>query len=137
MYDKNSINKVIILGNLGGDPNVNYTKNNTKVANLSVATTTVNTSTGEEVAEWHRVTIFGNQAEAAEKHLTKGSKVFVEGRTQTNKFTDKEGIERATKEVIANQVQFLSKGPNKETAPNSPGNGADQGADQPEDDLPF
>jgi len=135
MYDKNSINKVIILGNLGGDPNVNYTKNNTKVANLSVATTTVNTSTGEEVAEWHRVTIFGNQAEAAEKHLTKGSKVYVEGRTQTNKFTDKEGIERATKEVIANQVQFLSKGQNKETG--TPAETAESKGEQTDDDLPF
>jgi single-strand DNA-binding protein len=135
MYDKNSINKVIILGNLGGDPNVNYTKNNTKVANLSVATTTVNTSTGEEVAEWHRVTAFGNQAEAAEKYLSKGSKVYVEGRTQTNKFTDKEGIERSTKEVIANQVQFLSKGPNKETG--TPAETAESKGEQTDDDLPF
>lgn len=99
-----SVNKVILIGNLGRDPEVRTMQNGGKVANLSLATSESwrDKSTGErkEKTEWHRVVIFGNLAEIAEKYLKKGSKVYVSGSLQTRKWTDNSGQEKYTTEVV-------------------------------------
>ncbi len=99
-----SVNKVILIGNLGRDPEVRTMQNGGKVANLSLATSESwkDKSTGErkEKTEWHRVVIFGNLADIAERYLKKGSKVYVSGALQTRKWTDKDGAEKYTTEVV-------------------------------------
>ena len=99
-----SVNKVILIGNLGKDPEVRSMQNGGKVANLSIATSESwrDKATGEkkEKTEWHRVVIFGNLAEIAEKYLKKGSKVYVSGALQTRKWTDQSGAEKYSTEVV-------------------------------------
>ncbi len=99
-----SVNKVILIGNLGRDPEVRTMQNGNKVANLNLATSESwrDKATGErkEKTEWHRVVIFGNLAEIAEKYLKKGSKVYVCGSLQTRKWTDQSGQEKYTTEVV-------------------------------------
>lgn len=99
-----SVNKVILIGNLGRDPEVRTLQNGGKVANLSLATSESwrDKSSGErkEKTEWHRVVIFGNLADIAEKYLKKGSKVYVSGSLQTRKWTDQSGAEKYTTEVV-------------------------------------
>ncbi len=99
-----SVNKVILIGNLGRDPEVRTLQNGNKVANLNLATSESwrDKSTGErkEKTEWHRVVIFGNLADIAEKYLKKGSKVYVSGSLQTRKWTDQSGAEKYTTEVV-------------------------------------
>jgi single-strand DNA-binding protein len=99
-----SVNKVILIGNLGRDPEIRTTQNGTKVANLNLATSESwrDKSSGErkEKTEWHRVVIFGNLADIAEKYLKKGSKVYVCGSLQTRKWTDQSGNEKYTTEVV-------------------------------------
>ena len=99
-----SVNKVILIGNLGKDPEVRTMQNGGKVANLSLATSESwrDKASGErkEKTEWHRVVIFGNLAEIAEKYLKKGSKVYVSGSLQTRKWTDQSGVEKYSTEVV-------------------------------------
>jgi len=99
-----SVNKAIIIGNLGRDPEVRTMQNGDKVANLNVATSESwkDKATGErkERSEWHRVVVFGKLAELAEKYLAKGSKVYLEGQIQTRKWTDKDGAERHSTEIV-------------------------------------
>jgi single-strand DNA-binding protein len=99
-----SVNKVILIGNLGRDPEIRTTQNGTKVANLNLATSESwrDKSSGErkEKTEWHRVVIFGNLADIAEKYLKKGSKVYVSGSLQTRKWQDQSGAEKYTTEVV-------------------------------------
>ncbi len=99
-----SVNKVILIGNLGKDPEVRSMQNGGKVANLSIATSESwrDKASGEkkEKTEWHRVVIFGNLAEIAEKYLKKGSKVYVSGSLQTRKWTDQSGAEKYSTEVV-------------------------------------
>ena len=99
-----SVNKVILIGNLGKDPEIRTMQNGGKVANLSLATSESwkDKSTGErkEKTEWHRVVIFGNLADIAERYLKKGSKVYVSGSLQTRKWTDQSGTEKYTTEVV-------------------------------------
>lgn len=106
-----SINKVIIVGNLGRDPETRYTTNGDAIANLAVATTSnwKDKSSGEkrEATEWHRISAFGRLAEIMGQYLKKGSQVYIEGRLQTRKYTDKDGIERYTTEIVADQMQML------------------------------
>ena len=101
----NGLNKVLIIGNLGADPEIKYTQAGSPVANLSIATSErwKDKTTGEqkEQVEWHRVVIFGRLAEIAEQYLKKGSKIFVEGKLQTRDWEDSEGKKRYTTEVIA------------------------------------
>lgn len=99
------INKVILVGNLGADPVVNNTQSGTKVVNLNVATTDSwkdrNTGERKDRTEWHRVVIFNSQlADTAERYLRKGSKVYLEGQLQTRKWTDNNGVDRYTTEVV-------------------------------------
>lgn len=105
------VNKVIIIGNLGSDPEVKYTANNNAVANITVATseswTDKNTNEKKTETEWHRVVFYGRLAEIAGEYLRKGSKVYLEGKLKTRKWTDQQGVERYTTEIIANEMQML------------------------------
>jgi single-strand DNA-binding protein len=105
-----SINKVILIGNLGRDPEVRYLPSGDAVANFSIATTEKwKDKSGEtqEQTEWHRISFFGRQAEICGEYLKKGSSVYIEGRLQTRKWTDKEGHERTTTEVRGDRMQML------------------------------
>jgi len=105
-----SVNKVILIGNLGRDPEVRYMPSGDAMTNLNLATTdTWKDKSGEkqEKTEWHRVVMFGKQAEVAGEYLRKGSPVYIEGRLQTRKWTDKEGHERYTTEIVADRMQML------------------------------
>ena len=105
------INKVILIGNLGQDPEVRYTQNQSAVANLRVATSEgwKDKQSGEmrEETEWHSVVMFGKLGEIAERYLKKGSKVYIEGRLQTRKWQDKSGNDRYSTEIIARDMQML------------------------------
>lgn len=141
------VNKVILIGNLGRDPEVRYTQQGTAVANFSLATTERQKVKGEweDVTEWHNIVVFGKSAENADKYLSKGSQVFIEGRIQTRKWQDREGKDRTTTEIIANAIQFLggAKGAKAEGGPRDfapagdfPGGGEAPEFD-PNDDVPF
>ena len=105
------INKVILVGNLGNDPDIRYTASGAAVANISVATTDSwrDKETGEQQdrTEWHRVVFFGRLAEIVGEYLKKGSQVYLEGRLQTRKWQDKTGNDRYTTEIVANEMQML------------------------------
>ncbi|MRT30059.1 MULTISPECIES: single-stranded DNA-binding protein [Herbaspirillum] len=106
-----SVNKVIIVGNLGRDPETRYMPNGEAVTNIAVATTESwkdkNTGEKKELTEWHRITFYRKLAEIAGQYLKKGSQIYVEGRLQTRKWQDKEGVERYTTEIIADTMQML------------------------------
>ena len=106
-----SVNKVIIVGNLGKDPEVRYMPSGSAICNANIATTRTwkNKESGDknEETEWHRVVFFDRQAEVAGEYLKKGSSVYVEGRLKTRKWTDKEGVERYTTEIVAEVMQLL------------------------------
>ena len=105
-----SVNKVILVGNLGRDPEVRYLPSGDPVANITIATSSrYKSKTGEmvEETEWHRVTFFGRLAEIASQYLKKGRPVYVEGRIKTRKYTDKDGIEKYATDIIANEMQLL------------------------------
>ena len=137
-----SVNKVILLGNLGRDPETRYTTGGDAVCNLSIATSEQwKDKNGEkqERTEWHRVVLFGRQAEIAGEYLKKGRSVYVEGRLQTRKWQDKEGADRYSTEIVADRVQFVGGG--------SGGGGGGGGFDDAQlevpssaggdDDIPF
>ena len=105
-----SVNKVILIGNLGRDPETRYTTGGDAVTNLRIATTeTWKDKSGEkqEKTEWHTVVLFGRQAEVAGEYLKKGRPVYIEGRLQTRKYTDKEGVEKYSTEIVADRMQLL------------------------------
>lgn len=110
-----SVNKVIIVGNLGRDPETRYMPNGEAVTNVAVATTESwkDKTSGDkkEVTEWHRITFYRKLAEIAGQYLKKGSSVYIEGRLQTRKWTDKDGVERYTTEIIADTMQMLGGRP--------------------------
>ena len=138
-----SINKVIIVGNLGRDPEVRYTTDNNAIANVSIATTDryKDKTTGEqkEITEWHRVVFFNRLGEIAAEYLKKGSQVYIEGKLRTRKWTDKDGAEKYTTEIIADQLQMLGGRTSEATnAPPAPkAKPADDLADDLDDDIPF
>lgn len=105
------INKVFLIGNLGDDPTIRTTASGINVANISMVTNEQhkNTQTGqiEETAQWHKVVLWGKTAEIAKKYLKKGSQLFIEGKIQTNSFTDKNGVKRYSTEIIAEQMLML------------------------------
>ena len=108
------VNKVILVGNLGNDPEVRFTPNGSAIANLSLATSESwkdrNTGQQQERTEWHRVVIFGKTAEIAQQYLRKGSKVYIEGKLQTRKWQGQDGQDRYTTEVVVDitgQMQML------------------------------
>ena len=105
------INKVILVGNLGNDPDVKATQGGTTITTISVATSEQwkdkQTGQAQERTEWHRVKFFGRLAEIAGEYLRKGSQVYIEGSLRTDKYTDKNGTERYTTDIIANEMQML------------------------------
>ena len=162
-----SVNKVILIGNLGRDPETRYTTGGDAVTNLRIATTdTWKDKAGEkqEKTEWHTVVLFGRQAEIAGEYLKKGRPVYIEGRLQTRKWTDKEGVEKYSTEVVGDRMQLLGsrdgagggggdaefsggggsgeRGARRESGAASPGAAKPAGAakknvDDFDDDIPF
>jgi single-strand DNA-binding protein len=106
-----SVNKVIIVGNLGRDPEIRYMPSGDAIANIAVATSfkSKDRNTGEqkEITEWHRISFFGRLAEIVGQYLKKGSSVYVEGRLQTRKYTDKDGVEKYATDIVAQEMQML------------------------------
>jgi single-strand DNA-binding protein len=150
------VNKVILIGNLGNDPDVRYTASGAAVANISLATAESwrDKESGEqqERTEWHRVVFFGRLAEIVAEYLKKGSQIYVEGRLQTRKWQDKEGKDRYSTEIVANEMQMLgsrSGGGSNQSYDQSPpdddtssGNKSQKTAAKPkdddfDDDIPF
>jgi single-strand DNA-binding protein len=137
-----SVNRVILIGNLGRDPELRYTPSGTAVANFSLATTDrFSNKQGErqERTEWHRIVAWGRTAELCAQYLSKGRSVYVEGRLQTNEWEDKEGQKRRTTEIVAQTVQFLggrNAGESGGAPPPSSGGGPDS-PPPPSDDIPF
>ena len=142
-----SVNKAIIIGNLGKDAEVRYTPGGAAVATISVATTeTWNDKTSgqrQEKTEWHRVVIWGKTAEAIGEYLTKGRQVYVEGRIQTRQWDDKDGNKRYTTEIRSDRVVLLGgrgDGPDhggSSAKPSSGGGPAPGPPELTEDDIPF
>jgi single-strand DNA-binding protein len=153
-----SVNKVILVGNLGRDPETRYTTGGDPITNVSIATTdTWKDKNGEkqEKTEWHRVAFFGKLAEIAGEYLKKGSQVYVEGRLQTRKWQDKEGQDKYTTEIVADRMQMLGsragggagaasgEPPAERERASSGGGGKSGGApakknvDDLDDDIPF
>lgn len=144
-----SVNKVIILGNVGRDPEVRYTPNGAAICNASIATTRnwKNKDSGErqEETEWHRVVFFDRLAEVAGEYIKKGSPVYVEGRLKTRKWTDKDGAEKYTTEIMAESLQLLGGKPAQEGKKEEPPRQARQtppkpqgtGFDGMDDDIPW
>ncbi|HZV62385.1 MAG TPA: single-stranded DNA-binding protein [Methylophilaceae bacterium] len=159
-----SVNKVILVGNLGRDPEMRYMPSGDAIASFSVATTDNwkdKNGQKQERTEWHRISMFGKLAEIAGEYLKKGSSVYIEGRLQTRKWQDKEGNERQTTEVVADRMQMLggrgagnayeamddedqSMPPARQSSPASapaqkpaPASTGSSGFDDFEDDIPF
>lgn len=138
------VNKVILVGNLGQDPEAKFMQNGDAVTNISIATSEVwkdkNTGEQQERTEWHRIVFFRKLAEIAGQYLRKGSKVYVEGRLQTRKWQDQSGADRYTTEIVANELQMLDSSnssdgkakakPQNKSKPTPP-------ADDDDDDVPF
>jgi single-strand DNA-binding protein len=151
------VNKVILIGNLGRDPEIRYSPSGSAVANVSVATTESwkDRDSGErqEKTEWHRVVFFGKLAEIAGEYLKKGSQVYIEGRIQTRKWQDNTGNDRYTTEIVAGNMQMLggrgggsgdepydqdrSAGEPQEPAGSAGGSGKSGGYGDFDDDIPF
>ena len=130
------VNKVILVGNLGADPEMRYTQNSTAIANLSIATseTWKDKQTGEprEQTEWHRCVAYRRLAEIAGEYLKKGSKVYVEGRLQTRKWQGQDGQDRYTTEIVINELQMLdSRGGSGGGQNQGMGQNMNQGMNQP------
>ena len=139
------INKVILVGNLGADPDTRYMPSGSAVTNIRMATTEAwkdkNTGDQQERTEWHNVAFFGRLAEIAAEYLRKGSQVYVEGKLRTRKWQDRDGNDRWTTEVIANEMQMLGSRPGSSAPAQAP---AQAVADAPpaatgefDDDIPF
>jgi single-strand DNA-binding protein len=136
-----SVNKVILLGNLGQDPEVRYTQSGDAVVNLSVATTEKwkDKATGQvkENTEWHKVGIFGKPAEVAAQYLKKGSQIYVEGRLKYKKYTDKNGIEKVNAEIISEDFKMLGSKSESGSSSKSSKQVAHSQLDDMNDDIPF
>lgn len=134
-----SLNKMQVIGNLGADPEVRYMPDGTPTATVTVATTDTwkDKATGEkkEKTEWHRVVFFKGLAEVVGEYLKKGSQIYVEGKLRTRKWTDKEGIDRYTTEIVAQEMQMLGKKASNEVPSAPRGDAPPAGTD--DDDYPF
>ena len=149
-----SVNKVILVGNLGRDPEVRHSQDGNKIINMSLATSEswTDRSSGErrEKTEWHRVKLFGRLAELAGEYLKKGSQVYIEGRLQTTKYQDKEGVDRWSTDIVARDMTFLGgrggdtqggSPPDYSQAEAAPASGSGSGSGGQDgdfdDDIPF
>lgn len=141
-----SVNRVILIGNLGNDPDMRYLPSGDAVANFSIATTEKykdKNGDKQEATEWHRISFFGKTAEICGQYLKKGSAVYVEGSLRTRKWQDKEGNDRYTTEIRGDRIQFLggrergNESQAEEPAKPSAGNKQGGAFDDLEDDIPF
>lgn len=153
-----SVNKVILVGNLGADPELKYTPSNRPMCTLSIATNEVwkdKTGQKQERTEWHRVVVWGEQAETCSKYLSKGRMAYIEGRLQTRSWDDKTGQKRYTTEVQADRIVFLGgqgqgaeagggtsrgggrRGWNEESPPPAAAADSPSGPPPSDDDIPF
>jgi single-strand DNA-binding protein len=144
-----SVNKVILVGNLGRDAELRYTPGGAAVASLNLATTEVwndRNNQRQEKTEWHRVVLWGKQAESLQEYLTKGKQIYVEGRLQTRQWDDKDGNKRYTTEIKADRITLLGGGSGGRGAGSSVERGSASmagGMDEPpmepitDDDIPF
>ncbi len=147
-----SVNKAILIGNLGRDPEIRYTQSGMAVANFTLATNESwsDKESGErrERTEWHRIVVFGKMGETCGKYLSKGRQVYVEGRIQTREWEDRDGNKRYTTEIVASDVRFLGNrgegggyagpaGGGGGPAGGDPGFGAPAGGGTADDDIPF
>ncbi|MCF8335640.1 MAG: single-stranded DNA-binding protein [Bacteroidales bacterium] len=139
------VNKVILIGNVGKDPEIKHLDNGMVIANIRLATSEMYRNKNNEKVtntEWHHVVLFKNQAEVAEKYVKKGDPLYIEGRIRTRSWEDKEGNKRYTTEIIGNNMQMLGGGKKSDDTSVSQGNevteseGATEIPDD-EDDLPF
>ena len=140
------VNKAIIVGTLGQDPDVKYTTNNNTIVNVSVATNEEwkDKNTGEKVkkTEWHRIVVFGKLAEICAQYLKKGGQVYFEGKIQTRKWQDESGNDKWTTEIVANEMQMLGGKPvanptSDESSSQQSMDPQGQTVDEPFDDIPF
>ena len=144
------INKVLLIGNLGQDPEVRYTPNGNAIANVVLATSSAwrDKQSGElnERTEWHRIVFFNRLAEIVNEYLNKGSKIYVEGSLRTRKWQDKSGVDRYTTEIIANEMQILDNRNSSQQAPKpkvetqateAESTAASQSFENFDDDIPF
>ncbi len=143
-----TVNRVILVGNLGRDAELRRTGAGTAVANFSLATTEVfkdRDGNKKEETEWHRVSLMGKQAESVADYLLKGKQVYVEGRLRTREWEDKEGQKRKTTEIIANRLVLLGGGPRRDSGDREESYGHDSGGGSTEpnpampgdDEVPF
>ena len=146
------VNKAILIGHLGSDPEVRYTPDGTAVANFNIATSREwkDRATGEKKkqTEWHRIVVFRRLAEICGEYLSKGSQIYIEGHLQTREWQDKDGNKRTTTEIVASQMQMLgsrgsnqssgqSSGPSSYKAPSESSTSASSYPAPEEDDIPF
>jgi single-strand DNA-binding protein len=143
------VNKVILVGHLGGDPEIRYMPSGGAVANLSLATTESwkdkNTGEKQEKTEWHKIILFGRLAEIAGEYLKKGAQIYIEGRLQTRKWQDKSGQDRYTTEIVGNELQMLGGGGSRSAATYDTPANTESYSDKPpvrsndefDDDIPF
>lgn len=149
-----SVNKVILLGNLGSDPDLKYTQGQKAVCNFSLATNEVwkdKNGQRQEKTEWHRIVVWGTQAENCQKYLSKGRSVYIEGRLQTRSWDDKDGNKKYTTEIVTDHVVFLAAGKDsgRQNSSDHAARGSQSGSQSPadesasagstyaEDDIPF
>ena len=147
------VNKAILVGNVGKDPEIRYTQTGTAVANFTLATTekVKRKDQWEDHTEWHNIVAWGKTAETCSQYVKKGTQLYLEGRIQTRKWQDKEGNNRYSTEIVVNQMVLLSRGPGargegaehpgapgpRPAADEFPGPPADEGGFDPNDDVPF
>ena len=145
-----SLNKVMLIGNLGKDPEVRYTAGGTAVASFSIATTEKfkgKSGDWEEKTEWHNITLWARLAEIAGEYLSKGKTVYIEGRLQTRKWQDKEGKDRYTTEIVGEKMQMLSskgeggggqrQGGRPSQQEHNQGSTYEEPSFNPDDEIPF
>ena len=141
-----SVNKVILVGNLGRDAELRYTPGGAAVATLNLATTEVWNDKGgqrQEKTEWHRIVLWGKQAESLQEYLTKGKQIYVEGRLQTRQWDDKDGNKRYTTEIKADRITLLGGGSGGGAGRSMDRGASSMSSDEPpmepitDDDIPF
>lgn len=137
-----SVNKVILIGRVGQDPEIRYLNSGKAVTNISLATTSKRKSEGgySEDTQWHRITMYDKLAEIAGQYVRKGSMIYVEGTLKYGKFTDKNGVEKNTTDIMANQMQMLggkSDGQREERRNNENEQQRQQSFDEDDGDVPF
>ena len=137
------LNKAMVIGNLGRDPEMRYTQGGQAVTNFSVATSrrwTGQDGEPREDTEWHRIVAWGKLAEICNEYLSKGSSVYIEGRIQTRQYEDREGVTRYTTEIVAREMQMLGSRPRSDDGGRGGGGGGDDdlgGEPIDVDDMPF